>query len=1634
MSELPQSLLASPIMGYAEHRIITDEHGNPLDYVFLDVNDTFERITGLSREQVLNKRVTEVIPVITEDPFNWIAFYGEIALGGAPHHFEQFSSALGRWYQVHAYSDKPLHFNTVFIDVSREKTVKQRQVEAQLSAVLDSTLDSIWSINTKYEIQYINAVFQRDFEQAFGIKLVPGTNLLTALPEFLRPHWKVRYDRGLAGERFIAEDVVSVNGGEIFLEVSANPIYEQDQITGVSFFSRNITDKKKAELALQESSSRLNSILLSINDVVWSLSLPDYRILFLSPKAEELYGRPIDDFFQNPDLWREAVHPDDLHTLDSTFAALFAQGYATRESRIIRPDGTVIWVLDKSTLVRDEHGEPIRIDGIVSDITARKLLEAERDESAQKLQQFSQHLPGVLYVYEQNADGTHRFPYTSRSLEHDYGATSAQAAESADYVFKAVHPDDVEKLQQSIAASAQNMKLWRATFRIINPQKKIMWVEGSAIPTKRDNGSINWYGYTQDITERKKAEYELERFKKIADKAVYGEAIADLNGRLIYINRFFAEVHGFSSDELKGGYMSVFHTPEQLQKVSELIRALIKNGTFEPTMVWHKHRNGTVFPMLMSGVLLRDDNGAPSYMAATAIDMTQQHEAEQLLSATRKQVTNISDNIPDGLVYQLVSRPGYRKFTYISAGVKKLHGLSVDEALQDPDKLYGQMHPEDAQEFAQKEQQSMDTLSVFQCEYRIHHPDGSIRWLYATSSPRLQPNGDILWDGIEIDITEKKKAEEEFVRLSQAVEQSPASVVITDVAGNITYVNPTFTELTGYSFQEALGQNPRILKSGNQPQSFYKELWDTIIGGRTWKGELLNHKKNGEPYWESATISPIKNEKGQITSFLAVKENITDRKHATEALRKSEEKYRVVADNTYHWEFWEAPTGELIYNSPACEKVTGYPPKAFEADPELLMQLIHPEDRGHYNKHRQKSWTEPAPDRCEFRLFHKNGGLRYIEHVCQPVFDTDGIFRGVRGTNVDITARKHIELQLTESEKRFREIFENMPVISVQGYNAQRQVIYWNDASEKLYGYSREEAMGEQLENLIIPEQDRETVISNINAWIESDQPIPSDELVLKRKDGGTAYVYSNHVMIRNMRGEPELYCIDLDLSELKRKEQELRQSEARYRSIIHVSNTGAWEFNTAQNTLWCSPEYFDMLGYTTEDFRTESLDVSSWINLVHPDDREEAAAKFETFIQEGMKHTYENYFRMLHKQGHAVWIWSRGQNLPSPDGQKSDVVLGVHIEITGIRNAEEKLRVSELYHRSLLQTIPDLVFVLDKNGTFSDFKSPSPEHLYVPPSQIIGSNVAEIMPSEVARQQMHTIGLALNEGGVHSFEYSLSMNGTQEYFSAATTAFGKDRVITTVRDITAFRQKLDEIKALLELEEKQTRSLREFTHIVSHNLRIHTANMLGIFMMLEMDEPQLYDLQYLQMLKESAENLEETITQLNKVLDIRLSSDVEWETINLSKLTDQVFHSVRQLADKTGVALINQTAPDTRARVVPEYMKSILLNLITNGIKFRSDERTSFVEISAKQENGFLTISVKDNGIGIDLHRHKSKLFGMYKKFHTDRDSKGLGLFITRNQAEAMGGHISVESTLNEGTTFTVRIPYGKNQGSLPH
>ncbi len=262
---------------------------------------------------------------------------------------------------------------------------------------------------------------------------------------------------------------------------------------------------------------------------------------------------------------------------------------------------------------------------------------------------------------------------------------------------------------------------------------------------------------------------------------------------------------------------------------------------------------------------------------------------------------------------------------YISPSCFKMTGKTAEEMMgaNPKDFCTEESYQRIRMKLSEEIQKSPNEMQPVVLEVDQYHNDGHIFPVEITSIPIIIDNKFIGIQGISKDITEMKASEEEIRKLSTAVEQSPSVIAITDLNGNLEYVNPKFSELTGYTHEEAINNNPRILKSHEQPDEMYKELWETISSGKIWRGEFHNKKKNGELFWEAASVSPIFDKQGKITNFIKVAENITGRKLAEEALRESEEKFRLISEQSL-LAIGIIQDGHIIYANEKYSKITGY--------------------------------------------------------------------------------------------------------------------------------------------------------------------------------------------------------------------------------------------------------------------------------------------------------------------------------------------------------------------------------------------------------------------------------------------------------------------------------------------------------------------------------------------------------------------------------------------------------------------------------------------------------------------------------------------------------------------------------------
>ena len=326
----------------------------------------------------------------------------------------------------------------------------------------------------------------------------------------------------------------------------------------------------------------------------------------------------------------------------------------------------------------------------------------------------------------------------------------------------------------------------------------------------------------------------------------------------------------------------------------------------------------------------------------------------------------------------------------------------------------------------------------------------------------------------------------ELRKLSRATENSPDSVVVTDKNGTIEYVNPTFSDVTGYSAKEAIGQNPRILKSGNHPDSFYKDLWDTILSGKTWRGELLNRKKNAEEFWESTSISAIKNEEGEITHFVAVKQDITDRKQAEQAIRESQAKYRDLVENANCIIFQMDTQGNITFFNRFAQDFFGYS-EAEILGRNVVGTIVAATDSAGRNLEIMIQDLAKHPEKYtdnENENIRRNGELAWVAWTNRAICDDENRVYEILCIGIDRTEQKKAEEIVKNSEERLGQIIDFLPdptwVIDSEG-----TVVAWNQAMENLTGIEATDMVGKGNYEYALPfyGERRPILIDLVREW-----------------------------------------------------------------------------------------------------------------------------------------------------------------------------------------------------------------------------------------------------------------------------------------------------------------------------------------------------------------------------------------------------------------------------------------------------------------------------------------------------------------------------------------------------------------------
>jgi len=726
--------------------------------------------------------------------------------------------------------------------------------------------------------------------------------------------------------------------------------------------------------------------------------------------------------------------------------------------------------------------------------------------------------------------------------------------------------------------------------------------------------------------------------------------------------------------------------------------------------------------------------------------------------------------------------------------------------------------------------------------------------------------------------------------------------------------------------------------------------------------------------------------------------------------------------------FWDVETPENEWMDDRFWQTFGYDPAEMPFTPESWQKIVHPEDLKVAYIMIEKLIMDPDYKYDQIlRYTHKRGHTVWIRCRGKAIRDPQGRATRVLGLHQDITAHKRIEFEMQEQISRFNEVIQRTGMTTWRLFTEEDRIIHSDNFYEQLdYSRSMESmALSEYLE--LLHPVDRDIAQSQFSELL--DQKIEFLEFEGRFRKADQSYVWKMckaSIIKLSDEGAPlEIGGYTENIHARKLVELEVLQYKNFLEQINKAARIGTWsvQFQPAFEMLW-DPMIYDIHEASPDTVLTVENGIKFY---KEGESRDRIEYLFNRATEKG--EPFDAEFEIITQKGNIRHVRSIG--IPVFEN-------GVCVQVQGVFHDIED-RVSNLqridYERErFFQTYkfaPIGLAMVNTDGEFIDLNPSFAKILGYEQAELVGRPFADITHPEDLQKDLDNVqALISGEMSDYSMEKRYYSKEGEIVWAVLHVSCVKNKAgeiihfISQIKDITEEKRRESEIRNLMNMNSEQKNRLLNFAHIISHNLRSHSSNISMILELLSKEYQNIEQNEYYKMLHTSAHQLEETIYHLNDVVHIDKSVRDQMRTLDLLPYLNQAIESLdAQVSNKK--AVINRMIdPQSQWEVmgIPAYLESILYNVLSNAIKYSKKEDAPQIDLSITDAAPYVDIVIRDYGMGINMEKYGHRLFGMYSTLG-NKTGKGLGLFITKNQVEALGGEIHVESTPNIGTTVQIRL-----------
>ena len=866
-----------------------------------------------------------------------------------------------------------------------------------------------------------------------------------------------------------------------------------------------------------------------------------------------------------------------------------------------------------------------------------------------------------------------------------------------------------------------------------------------------------------------------------------------------------------------------------------------------------------------------------------------------------------------------------------------------------------------------------------------------------------------------IDITEKKKVERQLNLLDYSYKHTDSAMFFLDVEGSFIDYNQATANLLGYSFEEfrdktALDVNPMLTK-----ESWVKR-WEELKGTPYQNFDVKLKRKDGT-FIDVAVTTNIIELNDKIVNF-GFYRDITEKKKLEDNLKLS----AFTIDNAAWGLAYIKPDGTLYNCNLAFAKMYGNTSVA-----EMMTKTAFDFGSAHTTETWKQYWDELKQKKNLHYIVKrtkKDGTIIDVEINANMIQFGDLELNCVYVN--DITEKKKAEERLKLSDYIIQKATAGIFLLKSDG-----SIYDFNEAACAMLGYTKEE-FGMLNKMDIDPRLNLGIILEGFEV-IRREGNVSFQATIVK-KDGALIDVEITSTFI--VYDGLELKCSFItEITDKKKAEAEiysinelLQRQTNRLLLATKSAKLGIWDRDLENDSIFWDEGMYELYRITPNEFKTNN---EAWIARLHEEDRAKILAEMQLNLSKNNEFNSEfnSEFRIVWSDSSIHYIRTTGF-IERVDG-KPKRIIGVSWDVTAEKEKVMHLKLLE----SVIVHTKDSIVITEAEP----FDEPGPRIIFVNPAfekmtgytsdEVIGLTPRLLQNNDTDRKELDKLRIAFNKWEPCEVTVSNSKkNGEKFWLNMQITPIVNEKgdfthFIAVERDVTKQKEAEEEKENLLKELVANNLDLRHFTYITSHNLRAPLTNLVSICDIIQPETvTDAFTKELINGFKTSTYHLNETLNDLIEVLIIKENRSKHKDQLTFEEIFKKITESLSISLQEQRVIINADFADAPSVFFANEYLESIFLNLLTNSVKYRHPNRQPIITIKTSIEaNGDTKLSFTDNGIGINMAFAKDKIFGLYKRFHNNADSKGIGLYLIHSQITTLGGKIEVESEVNIGTTFTI-------------